>query len=261
MAADELRPGFPGWGAAIFQEAYDALADRRAAAAVRGEGALHPAPSKAAADGHLAAESALLLPDESLLRFRRGQRVECNMGDERGYVAGYVVEAWELPYQVLLDGREYCRAPIDVDQLIRAAPPDARPAEHIDRLPSLWRCVVPKDASSLSHWCASLNRCFAVATHADGAALFSPAPSQEGERIADAPAGRARVAASGPSPAADASCQAHAGCDRRICIDFCSSSIPSGNTFRPMPWCVKYACIASPYSECTRASITTTHRP
>ena len=126
-AANELRPGFPGWGAAIFQEAYDEL--------VRG----HPSVPTEEAVATVPREGQLGM--ESVLRFRRGARVECNMG-EHGYVAGTVTEAWELPYHVVLDDASHITAPVDVDHYIRATTAPELATTPSDISLALW---IPRD--------------------------------------------------------------------------------------------------------------------
>lgn len=93
-SASMLRPGNPGWGEAIFQEALDELlAEPETADLTTG------------------------------LRFSRGDRVECNLGRE-GFVRGTVVSAFSLPYRITLDNGANCSAPADMDQLIRAVEAD-----------------------------------------------------------------------------------------------------------------------------------------
>ena len=81
--ANWLRPGRPGWGAAILQEAYDAIIEDEAAAA-----------AAAVAAGEEPPDSIL-----RKLRFARGARVACFLG-ERGWAAGTVLRCFELPYVV-----------------------------------------------------------------------------------------------------------------------------------------------------------------
>lgn len=103
--ANWLRPGRPGWGAAVLQEAYDALLlDYEAEVAA------------AAAEGR---EPPPLFVKK--LRFGKRQRVACNMG-ERGWQTGTVLRCFELPYLVALDLGGNVTAPADHDDLIRGLP-------------------------------------------------------------------------------------------------------------------------------------------
>ena len=114
--ANWLKPGRPGWGAAILQEAYDALLeDWEAEAAKAREAGDEPPPFKK-------------------LRFGKGARVECNMGEQRGYVKGTVQVCFELPYLVMLDTGGSVTAPGDHEELIRAVsdPDDKGTPEGID---------------------------------------------------------------------------------------------------------------------------------
>jgi len=102
--ANWLRPGRPGWGASILQEAYDALLAEAEAAVAASQ-----------------AEEAAPLDFGRQLRFRKGARVACNMG-ERGWVPGTVLRCFELPYLVALDEGGNVNAPADHDDLIRGIP-------------------------------------------------------------------------------------------------------------------------------------------
>ena len=121
--ANWLRQGRPGWGAAIMQEAYEALlADEEAAAA--------------------AAIAAGKEPDVSTmgmrkLRFARGARVICNLGEK--WAAGTVLANFELPYLVHMDSGQNVKAPQDTDDLIRDIQHVDHPEFHDDK-------GTPKDA-------------------------------------------------------------------------------------------------------------------
>lgn len=70
--------------------------------------------------------------DTIALRFDVGYRVECNCGD---WKAGTIVKCWYreqswepnswAPYQVQLDDGQLIFAPIDDDNVVRAAGPDS----------------------------------------------------------------------------------------------------------------------------------------
>jgi len=124
--ANWLRPGRPGWGAAILQEAYDVLHAEweEEAAACRAQGEEPP-------------------PFLQKLRFGKGARVACNMG-ERGWVAGTVLRCFELPYLVALDQGGNVTAPADNDDLVRGLP-------HPD-LPSLADDKGTPEGADLSMW-------------------------------------------------------------------------------------------------------------
>ena len=114
--ANWLKPGAPGWGSAILQEAYDALL------AEEEEAARLVASVGTAAGGDSDDDEPADTPMWTVkrLRFGKGDRVACNLGAERGWAPGTVVRCFELPYLVMLDGgKGAVNAPQDVDDLIR----------------------------------------------------------------------------------------------------------------------------------------------
>ena len=129
-AADGLKPGFPGWGGAILQEAYNRLREKARRAPMDDDDENYNDDDNGNGEQ---------LDEEFLLRYNALDRVECNMGEVDGYQLGTVVEAWELPYRVVLDHGGRCSAPIDNDICIRAAPPEtieSKPPPHVQT--SLW---------------------------------------------------------------------------------------------------------------------------
>jgi len=121
--ANSLRPGQPGWDAAIFQEATDEIRleeaakvkarEERRAKREAAEEAGEDVPSDDESDGD-DEELWWLMP----LRFAIGTRVTANMG-AKGFKPGYVLGNWRLPYLVQLETGDRITAPRDNDSLIR----------------------------------------------------------------------------------------------------------------------------------------------
>lgn len=123
-----LQPGAPGWEAGIYQEATDILRKLHSAKQARKKAAAAEKAKKEEAgdddDDDDDNEPANDDEDEdgvwlNALRFDIGQMVACNMG-QKGFVAGWIVGNWRLPYVVLLTSGERVFAPQDSDQIIRA---------------------------------------------------------------------------------------------------------------------------------------------
>lgn len=120
--ANSLRPGQPGWDAAIFQEATEEVRNQeKARVAAREERQKEREEAEERGEDYPSDDDDD--KDEELwwlnpLRFEAGTRVACNMG-ARGFKSGIVLSDWRLPYLVQLEDGSRITAPRDHDQLIR----------------------------------------------------------------------------------------------------------------------------------------------